>query len=602
MSFKPLFACGILLLVAGCGTQPLATADRHIHANSAPQAAGTIPSLVRPVPLPPPPQPQPKVERYSVVVNDVPVRELLFALARDAKVNIDVHPGIEGTVTLNAIDQTLPQILTRLAKQVDMRFEMEGTNFVVEPDKPVLRTYKIDYVNIARTSDGTVSLATQVAVTGRGDTSTGGGSSGGGGSATNSSTTKVTNESKNRFWETLTANIKDLLRETDKLIPKTQTEANNAATVEHATKNLAPPNTPSATSQSTGLPPGSAGSVNQATGQSTSSTLEFREAASVIANPESGILAIRATSRQHEKVQEFLDRVIGSAKRQVLIEATIVEVTLNDAYQAGVDWGRLVNLGGGQIRLTQSLSTGNFSSTPVFKLDYTNPNASNITATISLLQQFGTTKVLSSPKIMALNNQTALLKVVDEKVYFTTDVRITEATQTTPGSRTFTTTLHTVPIGVVMSVTSQVGDNDDVSLNIRPTISRISGFVNDPTPALQGVTDVVNKIPEIQVRELESILRVPSGQTVVLGGLMQDNEKTQRDGVPVLSRLPIVGDAFSYRNDTSGKTELVIFLRPIVVREASLADTLQDYQGLLPDKKFFRREDNAAPYKEPPGK
>ena len=319
----------------------------------------------------------------------------------------------------------------------------------------------------------------------------------------------------------------------------------------------------------------------------------------MIANPEAGVISVRATSRQHEKVQEFLDQVVGSAKRQVLIEATIVEVTLSDEYQSGVDWSRIAQ-GGNGFSISQTLSTGVARSTngsPPILLSYVNPTArigGNIAAAISLLSAFGDTKVLSSPKIMALNNQTALLKVVDETVYFTTDVRITEPIQNgSPGTRTFTTTLHTVPVGVVMSVTPQIGDNDDVSLNVRPTVSRISSFVNDPTPALQGVTNVVNRIPLIQVRELESILRVPSGQTVVLGGLMQDNQAIKRDGVPLLSRLPIVGDAFSFRNDTSGKTELVIFLRPIVIREANLGNTLDNYRGLLPDDTFFRP--NAAP-------
>src|SRR5436190_20240945 len=162
-----LLTCGILLLfVAGCGTQPIATTDRHIRADTAAPVASEIPKPVRPVPLPPPPQPQPKVERYSVVVNNVPIQELLFALARDARVNVDIHPGIEGTVTLNAIDQTLPQILSRLAKQVDLRFELDGPNLVVMPDTPYLRNYKVDYVNMARDTTETISLATQIASTG----------------------------------------------------------------------------------------------------------------------------------------------------------------------------------------------------------------------------------------------------------------------------------------------------------------------------------------------------------------------------------------------------------------------------------------------------
>jgi MSHA biogenesis protein MshL len=595
---RSLLTCGILLVLAGCGAQPIATTDRHIHADTAAPSTGEIPKPVRPIPLPPPPQPQTKIERYSVVVNNVPVQELLFALARDAKVNVDVHPGIEGTVTLNAIDQTLAQILTRLSKQVDMRFELDGPNLVVMPDSPYLKNYKIDYVNIARNSAGTVGISTQVATTG---SNTQAGGSGGGASGGNNSTTTVANTSNNRFWETLTQNIKDMLRETDKVFPQgsfeqqtTKSEQQSRSLIRQAAEVVVKALPSGAKTQTTATikPPG------EETGEEASASTErrftFREAASVITNAETGVISVRATSRQHEKVREFIDQVLGSARRQVLIEATIVEVFLSDQYQAGVDWSRLVNLGDGKIRITQSFTSGNFATTPVFRLDYTNPNASAITSTIQMLSTFGDTRVLSSPKIMALNNQTALLKVVDEKVYFTTEVKITDGTQNNPPRRDFISTLHTVPIGVVMSVTPQVGDNDDISLNIRPTVSRISGFVNDPTPNLSGNFDVVNRVPEIQVRELESILRVPSGQTVVLGGLMQDNDRNQRNGVPILSRIPLVGNLFSHRNDTSSKTELVIFLRPVVVREASLNETLQEYKGLVPTNKFFRPDGSSA--------
>ena len=604
----------ILLLFVGCGTQPIASTERHIHAPASASVESKIPQPVRAVPLPPPPKPQARAERYSVVVNNVPVQELLFALARDAKVNVDVHPGIEGNVTLNAIDQTLPQILSRIARQVDMRFEMEGPNLVVMPDNPYLKNYKVDYVNITRTAAGTVGISTQVATTGNtgatGQTGTGGGG-GSGATGGNSSTTTVSHASNNRFWDTLIQNVKDMLRETDKLFPEGSFETQVAQTGQQRRAANAPTTTTEKSSRSsrsanatTSTPAGEVESAQQAA--TTEQRFTFREAASVIANPEAGVISVRATARQHEKVQEFLDRVIGSAKRQVLIEATIVEVTLNDQYQAGVDWSRVAQ-GGSGFSISQTLTGGitasDNGSLPIL-LKYANPNArigGNIAAAIALLEVFGNIKVLSSPKIMALNNQTALLKVVDEKVYFTTEVRITDGTANNPPRTDFTNTLHTVPIGVVMSVTAQVGDNDDVSLDIRPTISRISGFVNLPTQQVVNQPNIVNRVPEIQVRELESILRVPSGQTVVLGGLMQDNEQNRREGVPGLSRVPVVGEAFSFRNDLSSKNELVIFLRPVIIRDATLASTLQEYQGLLPDSRFFQPEQATGRSREAAG-
>jgi type II secretory pathway component GspD/PulD (secretin) len=136
--------------LAACATAPLEPSKGHVEAP--PPRAGSIPPPVGRLVMPPPPKPTPRAERYTVVVNNVAVRELLFAVARDAKVNVDIHPGIQGNVTLNAVDQTLPQILARIAKQVDMRFELDGANLAVMPDTPYLRSYKIDYVNIARSA------------------------------------------------------------------------------------------------------------------------------------------------------------------------------------------------------------------------------------------------------------------------------------------------------------------------------------------------------------------------------------------------------------------------------------------------------------------
>lgn len=192
-----------------------------------------------------------------------------------------------------------------------------------------------------------------------------------------------------------------------------------------------------------------------------------------------------------------------------------------------------------------------------------------LTGTIKLLEQFGDLKVLSSPKVMALNNQTAMLKVVDNKVYFTLEVDIEAATDTSPRLITYTSTVHSVPIGFVMAVTPQVSEGEQVTLNVRPTISRIIGYVEDPSPAL-AEADVISLVPEVQVREVESILKVASGQIGVLGGLMQDTLDKNTDGIPGLSRIPWLGSLFSYRDDTATKTELIIFLRPVVIKQADV--------------------------------
>ena len=571
-------ALAALLLVSGCAQQPPRTpVSGHLH--GADSVAPAVPEAPIPAPVNqafdlPPPKPGPKLDTYSVVVSEVPVEDLLFALARDARINVDVHPGLEGSVTLNAIDQTLPQILKRIARQVDMRFELDGESLVVMPDTPFLRTYQVDYVLMSRETAGTVSVATQIATAGSGTIGT---DSGGGGGARsgNSSATRIDNRASNRFWETLVQNVKDILRETDKVIP--------------ADEPPAPTHTAIAT------PPAAAGGdaaetpqINLAlnlgaAGRDSRPRTLFREAASVIAHPESGVMVVRATSRQHERVQEFLDAVIRSARRQVLIEATIAEVQLSRNFRQGIDWSKL-DLGGTGIRIVQNAS-GVLSApdSSLFEIAY---SGGSFSGSIKLLETFGNVRVLSSPKLSVLNNQTAVLKVVDNIVYFTIESDINQ-NQTTSVT-TFTTTVNSVPIGFVMNVTPQISEADTVLLNLRPSLSRVIGQADDPNPALRD-RGIVNSFPVIRTREIESVIRVENGNIAVMGGLMEDARDDRDDTVPVLSRIPLLGNLFMNRDDATTKTELVIFLRPTVIREASLDGDYREFREHLPDEDFFSR-------------
>jgi MSHA biogenesis protein MshL len=605
--FREILACMVVASsVVGCGTLPVARVDGHLKTDTRdadkPDAAskGNVPQTVRQVPLPPPPQARIDEVRYSITVKDVLVEDLLFAISRDTKVNIDVHPGIEGRVTLNAIDQTLRQILTRVAKQVDMRYEMDGPNLVVMKDSPYLKLYRVDYVNMTR--DSTASIGVQTQVVGpssglTGTTNTTGGQ--------NTTQLRIDNASKNRFWESLEKNIKDMLRDTDKLLPegssetfvKDQTQGVSATNRSQTSAQRATTNRSNTRSNNRTETTGPGVAESQVESQSTTQTLTFREAASVIVNAETGSVSVRATSRQQEKVAEFIAQVTGTASRQVLIEATVVEVTLNDNYQSGVDWSAL-GLQGLGYSFTQSFTTNQRLTTdkPFFGIDYNNPNAAvggAIKSSIKLLDSFGNTKVLSSPRITTLNNQTAVMKVVENKVYFTITTTPGQlASASTPGTRDIiTSTPNVVPEGFVMSVTPQISEGDIVTLNVRPSITKIIDFAADPNPSLTRP----NQIPIIQTREFETVLRIPSGQIAVLGGLMQDSFEEKRDGLPILSRLKLIGDAVSYRNDTGRKTELVVFLRPIVIKDASVETDFAAYRRLLPDAKFFKEAEPLIP-------
>lgn len=565
--------------------------------------AAPIPKPVRSSPQLPPPKVTTKAQTYSVVVNEVPVKEILFALARESKLNIDIHPAIQGRATLNAVDQTLPAILERLAKQVDLTYRVEGNVLYITPDQPVLRTYKVDYVNINRDTEGFIGADGQISSTSQSSGSSGTVSSISGNGANNSSRTLVSSKAKNHLWESLIQNIKDLLAETDKEVIVTrygslgETVAGKAGSDENkaqASKNKA--------------------EVEQRDDQRKEYKTLF--AANVIANPETGVISVRATKKQHEKVQEFIDQVMVDAKRQVLVEATIVEVVLKDSFQAGIDWSRLNNSARNNgFVFKQSLGSSNFSvdgtantisattssnalgvdTDAGFVLGYLNPlsRIGNIAASINLLKQFGDTKVLSSPKLMVLNNQTAVLKVVDNLVYFTVQAQQSTVGGTVGGTlATFTTTPNTVPVGIVMSVTPQINNNGSVGINVRPSITRAIDFVQDPNPNLRtGANNagapIKSEVPVIQVREMESMLQIESGSTAILGGLMQDEIIRNTDKVPGLSEVPGIGNVFKGKNHATRKTELVIFLRPTVITKPSLeSDELQSYKQYLPEQQL----------------
>ncbi len=598
LASAPCFA--LLVAIAGCGARPLAKPEGHLQpAVEPPAGTPQIPATVRAVPMPPAPSARDAEIKYSVVVANQPVREVLMAMARETKVNFDIHPGIEGSINLNAIDQTLKQILTRISKQVDLRWETEGQTITVMPDTPFLRIYRVDYVNMTRDVNETVGISTQVISGGLAGPT---GSSGGG---TNNSTISITSLAKHHFWETLEKNVRDILRETDKQLPEGSSETfvqNRGQTAVASTqaRTTTQPRTGRTTTTQNRTAVDSPGDSQQT--QATDfveQRLTFREAASVVVNAETGIVMVRATSRQHEKVQSFVDEVSGSSKRQVLIEATIVEVLLSDNYQSGVDWSAL-GLNGLGYSFRQGILGPSLSQTPFaldtssFSISYSNPNAAaggNISSTIKLLDSFGKTRVLSSPKLMVLNNQTAMLKVVDNRVYFT--IKADTVTNTNTSVTTFTTTQNVVPIGFIMNVTPQISEGDMVTINVRPTVTRIIDTVPDPNPAL-AAAKVISLIPVTQTREMESVLKVASGQTAILGGLMLDSFEGKRAGLPLASRIPLFGDLVSKRNDKMEKTELVIFIRPYVVRNASVDQDLSAYRRYLPGSDFFR--DTQTPF------
>jgi general secretion pathway protein D len=539
-----LVAIGSLAMVLTACTvappQPRPESPGHLGAAPPPAVAANIPEPVKrrgfvPIPVQAPPE-----ETFTVVVNQVPVRELLFALARDANVNVDVHPEIEGNVTLNAIDQSLYQILDRISRQLDVRYENQDDTLVIVPDSAFLRTYRVDYVNVTRKSTGKIGASSSIEAAGEAR-------------FTNTSSSDIDSTSDNEFWQTLEASLDEIVK-----------------------------------------PALGSGDPRQKR---------------VIVNRESGLVLVRATTSQHELVQEYLDQVIASATRQVLIEATIVEVELNDRYQAGINWQVFTRQGGllgAGITLGadvgSAFTAGASGAVTGLIFDASDaPTGSakrDVEVSISLLNEFGDTQVLSSPKVMALNNQPAILKVVDNEVYFEVTTDVTPGNTNTNATVSFDTDVRTVSVGLVMNVIPQVSESDNVTLNVRPTITRIREFVDDPAvpvalaqAGLTSAVNVANQVPVIQVRETESVMRVGSGQLAILGGLMQDRQTKDDESVPGASEVPAFGELFNFREREQTKTELVVFLRPTVIRTPDVGADLAGFRPFLPENlRTFERQ------------
>lgn len=446
------------------------------------------------------------LDGFTVKAVDLPLQVLLYSLAEEAELQLQLDQPIDKPVTVHMVDQSLDRIMQQLALQTGIRWKIQQSNLSIESKEPYLHSYPIDYLNISRKIKSEVGLATQV-----GSINLSTDSVNGVAGISNSSQSIIQNTSEHEFWKSLAADVEMIL------------------------------------------------------------TADEAPMGKLMLNRDAGLLTVSGSDRQHRDVADYLRKIKSVSQRQVLIEATVVEVALSDEYQAGIDWRALSSQETG-INFAQIFhGMGEVASATASKL--TAPSAllsavhesetiGRLSATLQLLQNYGDVRILSRPQIIAINNQSAILKVVDNRVYFT----MTIDRQSNDGVDDISTSteIHTVPVGLVMSVTPYIAADKTVILNVRPTISRILGFVNDPNPEL-AIAQVSNGVPEIQVREMESVLKVPNREIVMIGGLMQQQQNTNNSEIPLLSDLPGVGALFKSKSRNSRKTELLVFLQPTVI-------------------------------------
>lgn len=288
---------------------------------------------------------------------------------------------------------------------------------------------------------------------------------------------------------------------------------------------------------------------------------------SLTSNKSAGIISVYGSDKQHHAVAKYLKDVEKYASAQVLIEAKVVEVTLSKEFAAGIDWGWADSEN--DILTKGVFGVGN-TTQPYISAVF--GAKSSISATVKALEQFGTAKAISSPRITTMNNQNATLNFSENLIYFT----IATSASTVAGLNNPTTiasvtaTKNEIPIGVQLSITPSINvASNEVTLDVQPTLSVNSGKnAIDPSVNPRDGVSLGNKIPIVKTRTLKTLAKIQSGNVLVIGGLMSDTTADSDTGIPFFSRIPVLGYLFKSSSKSTQIVETVIFIKATIVDSA----------------------------------
>jgi general secretion pathway protein D len=546
---------------------------------SAPAASTTdsaeppIPTL-HPVTLLPPIDALPDRKRVSLQVTDtVPLKDVLFELGRKANINFKIDANIKGGINFSAVDQPFTTLLDNLCRAAALRCHSENGFLVVEKDTPYYLHYPVSFLNLMRKGSNQISISTDVFSNGMnsqppsGQNGDAAGAASASGTSENGSSSVLESSSDSDFWTVVEINIAMMLNDT-------------APNIVSADQDPAPP----------------AGEENPAAAR-VGMTTAVRDGprSRLTSNRQAGVISVFATQQEHARIASFLRDVERKVNAQVVIEAKIIEVALNDRYSAGINWQTLLRDKGtfsARARLSDPVRNNPITTVSDSVLDSMaiGVSAENLSAVLELIESFGSTRTLSSPRVTVLNNQPAIVKVAENQVYFQVNFEREESVVTNQGDRVnVSSRVMTIPVGLVMMVQPSVDlAKNTITMTVRPTISRIQGFVSDPAVAIASQNTVSSTIPVVEVREIDSIVGMKSGEVILMGGLMQERANIEDAGVPGAKDLPILGTAFKRKRDDKRLIELVILLKAQIV--ASPQPDAQDkalYERYVNDPRPF---------------
>jgi MSHA type pilus biogenesis protein MshL len=503
------------------------------------------------------PAQQPTPKTLTLSVRDADWKDVLRAAMESTNLNLSFDPDVETRVKgLDLKGVTLQELLDEILPDYGLGYVRTGRSIHIMKSDGGLRFYQVDSLALHRTGtkDFMVSASGQTIQTGSSGSSGGGssssgsggsggsgGSSGSGGSGGSSSsyTSSLSTSNGTDPWEELELGLRTLIFGGSAPEPQTTAAQQPGA--------------------SSGGPASSA---------------YYKDGKSLLINPGSGMVAVAADAATHRKVERFLAEMRRRSRRQVLLEAKIVEVTLSNDSQLGVNWNSVLTPGASQgatgTGVTSSFVPGAVTNTTVqntaglFTLGVAN---ARVSATLTALAQDGKLKVLSSPRLTALNNQKAILRVVQEQAYFTTTSTTTGAGSTTGAVTTVSITPMVVPVGIVLDIQPEVGDDGSITLAVNPSVSSVVRVATKEVDDANNNPLASADLPVVNRRDLDTVVRIQSGETLVLAGIIQTSDSATNTGVPWLDRIPFLGALFKKKEISKARTELAIFITPTLMED-----------------------------------
>ncbi|WP_347987360.1 secretin N-terminal domain-containing protein [Methylomonas sp. AM2-LC] len=468
---------------------------------------------------------------FNISVHEVEARDFFMSLVVDSQENMVVHPDVAGHISLELKNVNVAQVLNTVQKVYGYDYAKTDIGYVIYPATLQTKIFKIDRLDLqregssnTRVSSGQINSSqrnnnNQMSGIGLG---TGIGASSGSTtpignpnsmSANNSNSGSwITTSSKTDFWDELRQSISAIVDATP--IGENSDELHNPKT---GTK--------------------------------------------VVINKQSGIVVVRTQPSQMREVEKLIEQTQNQIGRQVAIEAKILEITLNDSHQNGVNWADIIHTARAAVMSGTLPALGAATAAAAFTIGV---KSGDFYAFIELMESQGKTNILSSPRISSLNNQKAVIKVGQDQ-YFITNVSSNNSVGVT---NVVTQDITWTPFfsGIALDVTPQIADSNNITLHIHPSVTRVTNDIKQFT-----INDQPNEIPMALnvVRESDSVVHAENGQIIVIGGLMQTDIQDNQNGVSMLAGIPYVGNLFRQNSGTGQKSELVILLKPTIINSSN---------------------------------